>query len=89
MKRFAIMLAVGCLGSSLVFAGTQAGPSSPTTNETAIVENNSAKPEKRNSSDSGPTKKTKKHAHQNTKRTDTSGPLTAEELEWERTVYNP
>ena len=91
MNRFAFVfiLAASCLGSSLAFAGTQAGPSSPTTNAAVTVENNSPKPEKRNTSDSGPTKKTKKHTQQDAKRTDTSKPLTPEEQEWERAVYNP
>jgi len=83
------MLAVACLGGSLAVAGTQSGPSSPTTNATTTVENNSPKTEKRNDSDSGRTKKTKKQAQQDAKRTDTSRPLTAEEQEWERAVYNP
>ncbi len=89
MKKFAIMFAVVCLGSSLAFAGTQAGPSSSTTSTTAVVENNSSKPGKRNASDGGPTKKTKQHTQQDAKRTETSRPLTAEEQEWEKTVYNP
>lgn len=95
MKRFAFIfilspiLGASCLGSSFAYAGTQAEPSSPTTNATAAVENNEPKPEKRNASDSGPTKKTKKHTQQDTKRTDTSRPLTTEEQEWEKAVYNP
>ncbi len=89
MKKFAIMFAVVCLGSSLAFAGSQTGSSSSTTSTAAAVENNSSKPEKESATKNNPTKKTKQHTQQDSKRTEASRPLTAEEQEWEKTVYNP
>ncbi len=93
MKKFAFIfiLAASCLGSSLAFAGTQAGSGASTKNTKAAVENNGSD-EKQNMTDSGLAKKAKKHVKQ-AKQTDTAkprtSPLTAEEQEWEKAVYNP
>ena len=91
MKRFAFILTLVAsgLGTSLAFAGTQSGPSPATTNPTVVIDNNAAKSEKENTANNRPAKQTKKRAQRDSKQTETSRPLTTEEQEWERTVYNP
>jgi len=93
MKKiaFIFIFAVSCLGSSLAFAGAQAGSGASAKNTKAAVENNGSD-EKQNMTDSGLAKKAKKHGKLDSKRTDTTkpitSPLTAEEQEWEKAVHN-
>ena len=89
MKQFAFIFifAVACLGNSLAFAGTQAGPSAPATKATVAIDNNGASSEKQDMA-GRPAKKTQKHAKHESKSTETNRPLTPEEQAWEKAVYN-